>query len=365
MRIVIDLDGTICELKKHGQTYQEVRPLPGAIEKLQALKQAGHYLIINSARHMKTCAGDVEEVKRRVGTTTEEWLRKHGIPYDELIFGKPYAQVYIDDLAHQFQGWDRIDPAQFDEMYVNILIPMAGRGSRFKNVGVTTPKPLIEVEGMTMIERALKSFDFLKDIPHYRLIFILNQEDEDAYTLSSELRRLFPDIPMEIRFVPQVTRGQAETCLAVRDLIDNNNRLFIHACDTYGRSNIWDIVIKEDPDGILACFESNDPRFSYAKLDELGYVTETAEKRVISNRATTGMYYFKRGADFVAAADTMITTDQKENGEFYVAPCYNRLVQTGKRVRVATATEYAVFGTPEELAQYLSNAHAQTANRDS
>jgi capsule biosynthesis phosphatase len=108
MRICIDLDGVICALRKPGQSYADVEPIPGATEKLRQLKAAGHYLIIATARHMKTCQGNVGQVVARQGAVTLDWLARHGIEYDEIHFGKPHAQVYIDDNALRFQAWDLI-----------------------------------------------------------------------------------------------------------------------------------------------------------------------------------------------------------------------------------------------------------------
>lgn len=108
MRICIDLDGVICRLREPGQNYADLDPVPGAVEKLRALKAAGHYLIINTARHMKTCEGNVGKVIARQGAVTLEWLHKHGIEYDEIHFGKPHAQIYLDDNALRFNSWDEI-----------------------------------------------------------------------------------------------------------------------------------------------------------------------------------------------------------------------------------------------------------------
>ncbi len=108
MRICIDLDGVICRLREPGQTYAELEPVPGAVEKLRQLKAAGHYLIINTARHMKTCGGNVGQVIARQGGVTIDWLARHEVPYDELHFGKPHAQVYIDDNALRFESWNAI-----------------------------------------------------------------------------------------------------------------------------------------------------------------------------------------------------------------------------------------------------------------
>ena len=108
MKICIDIDGTICALRKPGEAYADVLPLPGAVEKLRALKEAGHYLILLTARHMATCAANVGLVIARQGKTLFDWLEKHAIPYDELHFGKPHADIYLDDNAVRFDGWEKI-----------------------------------------------------------------------------------------------------------------------------------------------------------------------------------------------------------------------------------------------------------------
>lgn len=109
MRIAIDLDGTICEIRHDPQTYADVAPLPGAVDRLRQLKVAGHYLIILTARHMQTCQGNEGAVIARVGKITLDWLAKHDVPYDEIHFGKPNAEVYIDDRALRFTDWTHMD----------------------------------------------------------------------------------------------------------------------------------------------------------------------------------------------------------------------------------------------------------------
>ncbi|WP_028387786.1 HAD hydrolase family protein [Legionella fairfieldensis] len=110
MRICIDIDGTICTLREPHQTYEEVTPLEGAAKKIKALKDKGYYIILNTARHMKTCDSNVGQVIAREGLTLLEWLKKHDFVFDEIWFGKPYAHVYIDDRALKFEGsWDLIE----------------------------------------------------------------------------------------------------------------------------------------------------------------------------------------------------------------------------------------------------------------
>lgn len=107
-RICVDLDGVICTLKKPGETYADVQPIEGVVEKLKALRQNGHYIIIQTARHMKTCNGNVGQVVNRIGAITLQWLSDNDIEYDEIYFGKPWAELYIDDNALRFSNWDVI-----------------------------------------------------------------------------------------------------------------------------------------------------------------------------------------------------------------------------------------------------------------
>ena len=107
MRIVIDLDGTICPIRQSNQTYADLLPLPNAVERINELKNEGHYIIISTARNMATCESNVGKVLKNVGKITLEWLDKYNIPYDEIFFGKQNA--YIDDRAHRFDGWDSIN----------------------------------------------------------------------------------------------------------------------------------------------------------------------------------------------------------------------------------------------------------------
>ena len=109
LRICIDIDGVVCKLRRPGEAYGNLKPLQGAIEKIKRLKAAGHCIILYTARHMKTCRGNVGKVLALQGATTLEWLARHGIEYDEIYFGKPYADVYIDDNALRFESWEAIE----------------------------------------------------------------------------------------------------------------------------------------------------------------------------------------------------------------------------------------------------------------
>jgi capsule biosynthesis phosphatase len=115
MRIVIDLDGTICPIKQQNETYSDLKPLPNAVERIRQLRAEGHYIIIQTARHMKTCEGNLGLVMQKIGKITLDWLEKYGIEYDEIYFGKPNADVYIDDRALRFENWEEIDSAKLQQ----------------------------------------------------------------------------------------------------------------------------------------------------------------------------------------------------------------------------------------------------------
>lgn len=108
MRIVIDLDGTICPIKKTGESYQDLPVHEGAVKKIQELRKGGHYIIIQTARNMATCESNLGKVMKNIGKITLEWLENHQVEYDEIYFGKPNADLYIDDRALRFESWDLI-----------------------------------------------------------------------------------------------------------------------------------------------------------------------------------------------------------------------------------------------------------------
>lgn len=107
-RIAIDLDGTICPIKDSPTSYAALEPLPGAVERIRELRGKGHYIIIVTARNMATCEGNVGKVMKKVGKLTLDWLADHGVEYDEIHFGKPNADLYIDDRALRFSDWSEI-----------------------------------------------------------------------------------------------------------------------------------------------------------------------------------------------------------------------------------------------------------------
>lgn len=235
---------------------------------------------------------------------------------------------------------------------MNIVIPMAGKGRRFVEAGYAPPKPLIDVLGEPMFAWALKSLPLhLAD----RLIFICLREHLDGWALGQEIRRRYASYNPSIIPVSEVTEGQACTVLLGREYIDSQEGLIIHNADTYFRSSLEYMLMSLDAEtmGIISVFEATGERWSFAKVDESGYVVEVAEKRPISTWATTGMYYFRHGRDFVSAADEMIRRDLRVSNEFYVGPVYNLLIAEREAFVLDIADEMWCMGTPDDLQRFL------------
>ncbi len=237
---------------------------------------------------------------------------------------------------------------------MNIVIPMAGRGKRFVEAGYTTPKPLIKVLGKPMYSFSIESLPLnMAD----RLIFIALSDHLEASGLEKDIMGRFGDgsYSVEIMPVSKTTEGQACTVLLAKKFINNDLPLLIHNVDTYFVSNLENTLFGgEEWDGIISVFKDTDPKWSFVKVDAKGRVTEVAEKKPISDLATTGMYFFRRGRCFIETAERMISSDMRVNNEFYVAPVYNLMIEEGANIGIDVARDVYCFGTPEELEKSVS-----------
>ena len=234
---------------------------------------------------------------------------------------------------------------------MNVLIPMAGAGSRFSKAGYTFPKPLVEVRGKPMIQVIVENLNI-----EANYIFLVQKEHYEKYNLKYLLNLIAPNCT--IVQVDGLTEGAACTTLLAKTFINNDEPLIIANSDQYveWNSNECMYAFKADSiDGGILSFESTHPKWSYAKLDADGFVSEVAEKKVISNDATVGIYYWTKGSDYVKYAEKMIEKNIRINGEFYVCPVYNEAILDGKKIRVKKIEKMWGIGTPEDLAYFLEN----------
>jgi HAD superfamily hydrolase (TIGR01509 family) len=232
---------------------------------------------------------------------------------------------------------------------LNVLIPMAGHGNRFKEAGYTFPKPLIDVFGQPMIEAVVKSIGIKA-----KYTYIVQKEHYEKYNLYYLLNLITPEC--NIVQVEGVTEGAAVTALMAKEFIDNKKPLITansdQILDWNSREFLYDLISK-NADGGIATFNSTHPKWSYAKVDSTGLVSEVAEKKPISDLATVGIYYWKHGQDFVRYAEEMISKDIRTNGEFYICPVFNEAIQDGKRIYTVNVKQMWGIGTPEDLNNYL------------
>lgn len=239
---------------------------------------------------------------------------------------------------------------------LNIVIPMAGKGSRFVNAGYAFPKPLIDVHGRTMIEVVIKNLK-PSSVPH-RFIFICQREHYEKYDLHNVFRNAVGGDNFEVVQINGITAGAACTVLTAKQHINDDNDILIANSDQYidfDVSAFIDRAREGDRHGLIQTFEASHPKWSYARTDKNGRVLEVAEKRLISNKATTGLYYFKRGKDFVRGTEAMIRKNCTHNGEFYVCPVYNELIIEGANIGVddINIDNMHGLGTPEDLDHFL------------
>jgi NDP-sugar pyrophosphorylase family protein len=234
---------------------------------------------------------------------------------------------------------------------MNIVMPMAGRGHRFVEAGIDVPKPLIDVRGRPMYAWAT---DGLPLDEANRLIFICLAEHLADRALETDIRTRYGTRRPVIVALDEVTQGQACTVLTARKWIDNDEPLLIFNADTYCPTTIAAAARRYGPQtaGILDLFAAPGDKWSFARLGSDDRVLETAEKRRISDWASTGLYYFHRGSDFVRHAQAMIDANDRSGNEFYVAPIYNRLIAAGEDVRGNRVGEVWVLGTPQDLAHF-------------
>ena len=234
---------------------------------------------------------------------------------------------------------------------MNVIIPMAGAGSRFEKAGYTFPKPLIDVKSKPMIQWVV---DNLNVEANY--IFIVQKSHYDQYNLRDTINNFCPN--NKIIQIEGVTEGAAVTTLLAKQHINNDEPLIIANSDQFVEWDSDDFMYHcsaGDLDGSILTFKSTHPKWSYVKLNELGYVTEVAEKKPISDVATVGIYYWRRGSDYVKYAEQMILKNVRVNNEFYVAPVFNEAIEDGKKIRVYNIEKMWGLGTPEDLEHFLKN----------
>lgn len=238
------------------------------------------------------------------------------------------------------------------KQFFNLVVPMAGRGSRFTEQGYTDSKPFIDVNGKPMIQRVIENLNFEFN-PEYKTIILCQKSDYERYDFSI-FEEIIGHSNIEIIQVDGITEGAACTLLLAKKFIDSDVPMMSFNTDQMIDYDVEGTFSKmQNYDGGIPCFWGDSKDWSYAKTDEFGFVTEVAEKKVISNDATAGYYYWSKGSDFVKYAEQMIAANDRVNNEFYVAPVYNYAIKDGKKICITHVDSIYELGTPEYLQRYL------------
>lgn len=232
-----------------------------------------------------------------------------------------------------------------------VLIPMAGAGSRFEKAGYTFPKPLVEVCGKPMIQFVVENLNIEAEF-----IYIVQKSHYEKYNLQYLFNLITPDC--KIIQVDGVTEGAACTTLLAKELINlDSKHLVIANSDQFVKWDSHDFfytAINRDCDGVIVTFESAHPKWSFAKVEN-GIITEVAEKKPISQRATVGIYYWNKASDYVKYAEQMIKKNVRVNNEFYVCPVFNEAIQDGKKILEYPVDKMWGIGTPEDLKFFVED----------
>jgi HAD superfamily hydrolase (TIGR01509 family) len=255
------------------------------------------------------------------------------------------------DRIEEFENSIATHQVPWRDKKLNVLIPMAGNGSRFAQAGYTFPKPLIEVHGKPMIQVVIENLNI-----DANYIFLVQKDHYEKYNLKHLLNLIAPNC--KIVQVDGITEGAACTTLLAKEFIDNDQPLVMANSDQYidwDSNNVMYSFVADEIDGGILTFKATHPKWSYAKLNDAGFVDEVAEKKPISDNATVGVYYWRKGSDYVKYAEQMISKNIRTNNEFYVCPVFNEAIADGKKIRVKQIDRMWGIGTPEDLNYFLEH----------
>jgi len=270
-----------------------------------------------------------------------------------LRVGNPEEVTYnnVYKSIQQINNNNYMSTPKWKDEKLNVLIPMAGAGSRFEAAGYTFPKPLIDVEGKPMIQVVV---DNLNMDANY--IYVVQKAHREKYNLDTLLNLITPGC--KIVETNGLTEGAACTALLAKEFINSDAPLFFANSDQFVEWDSNEFMYKMNEtkaDGGIVTFKAIHPKWSFAKINELGLVTEVAEKNPISDNATVGYYFWKHGSDFVKYAEEMIAKDIRVNNEFYVCPVFNQAIEDNKEIRTFNINKMWGLGTPEDLNYYLEH----------
>ena len=239
---------------------------------------------------------------------------------------------------------------------MNIIITMAGLGSRFQKAGYKEPKFMIKVKGKTLFEWSMMSLTDFNKQPNAKYIFIVRKELNAHDFILTQMEK-FGNFNIKIIEIDTLTDGQATTAMLAESCWNANEEMIVYNIDTYIEP---DTMKYSDisGEGFIPCFNAPGNHWSFVKLDKDGNAIEVREKQRISDNCTVGLYYFKSCQLYKELYNEYYSSDQNlENGEKYIAPLYNHMINKGLIVRISLipANTVHVLGTPEEVAVFSNS----------
>jgi beta-phosphoglucomutase-like phosphatase (HAD superfamily)/dTDP-glucose pyrophosphorylase len=279
--------------------------------------------------------------------------KKDSLIFEDSFFGKISAlksECKIHPINNPLEiNMKNIKTIIEEKQKIKVLIPMAGEGSRFKNVGYKDIKPMIKINNKTMIQIVIENIGIEAEY-----IFIVRREDEDLYGITELISKYVKQSKVVIQ--DEKLPGAAASSLLAKELIDNDDHLVIANIDQYIDDDINLIInnfILKGVDGGILTFENSDPKWSYVKNNDFGTIDAVAEKNVISNEATCGIYFWNKGSDYVKYSNKMIEKNIKTNNEFYICPVYNEAIGDQKLIISHRVKAMHGMGTPDDLEALL------------
>ncbi|MCW8965852.1 MAG: HAD-IA family hydrolase [Candidatus Pacearchaeota archaeon] len=259
---------------------------------------------------------------------------------------------YIRNTINEAEETNKLNVSnvKWQNKEMNVLILLAGEGTSFKNAGYTFPKPLVEVNNKPMVQKVVENLN-----TEGNFIYMVKRSHYEKYNLHHLLNLMTPGC--KIIQVENSTEGAACTALLAKEYIDNDKPLVISNSDQFiewNSNEFFYAMAADECHGGIVTFNSTHPKWSYARMREDGFVAEVAEKKPISNIATAGIYYFQKGSYFVKYAEQMILKNARVNGEFFICPVYNEMVNDEKKIRIFPIKKMWGLGTPEDLRLFLT-----------
>lgn len=232
---------------------------------------------------------------------------------------------------------------------INYIITMAGKGERFKKKGYKIPKWKLSINNKTLLQKSINSLP----LNLCSKLFIIYFHEDEKFGLKDLVKAITNKkiifIKLDVR-----TKSQIETVMAVQPYLKNTDKVLIFNIDTFFKSDTLEKNLLSNPDGLVGCFKSRNKNYSYAKLEK-GFVTKTAEKKVISNLALSGLYYFGEFSYFVESVNYIISKNIHVNNEYYIAPAYNYLIDKGKKIIIDKVNDISIIGVPSDYENYKKN----------